>query len=136
MRKLFVSFTSLVYGIAGGRVSDADLMTGLFAFGCTREHAMTPGAGGEYVERGVKDHPEAHSKLVAAVLLAEGEGRVAWRKDSNHHTNYELVSGLLVKNGIGDIDEASPTPGINDGYCYPGVRDRVEHKGYPIEVYF
>ena len=43
-RKLFISFTGLMYALKAGRITDDDLASGLFAFGCTRGHAITPGA--------------------------------------------------------------------------------------------
>ena len=51
MRKLFLSFSSLLTFIAEDKVTVEDLRSGFFLFGCTRGHAIDPGAQGEADER-------------------------------------------------------------------------------------
>lgn len=55
--KLFISFAGTMHALKSGRVAVGDLDTGLFVFGCTRDHALTPGASGEFVEDIVTKRP-------------------------------------------------------------------------------
>lgn len=142
-RKLFVSFTGLMYGIVAGEVSQTDLETGLFHFGCTREHAINPGAAGEHVETVVRKHPDVHAMVVGAILLAEGEGRIAWRTREDGSGRYELLLPLLAANGyaIGGAesligDWRSSRQYQMGHYSYPAVRDLVEDLALDIEVVF
>jgi hypothetical protein len=96
--KLFISFTGTMAALVTGLVKVEDLKAGLFVFGCTRGHAITPGAAKEYVEPVVQRYPELHAQLVAAVLEAEAAGRVRWR-GLREHTDYPLVNELLTANG-------------------------------------
>lgn len=131
MRRLFVSFTSLMYGLDQGRVAADDLRDGLFAFRCSRDHALSPGSWGEYVEEIVVDRPDIHRQVEAALRAAEKDGRVAWRAGRN--MTYEKVSALLVACGYPPI-AGEDGRSINGPYCYPGVEDRVREAGIDLEV--
>lgn len=134
MRKLFVSFTATLTRMQEGKVSEVDLDNGLFAFGCTRDHALAPGAAGGYVEEVVKERPDLHERLVAAVLAAEHDGRVAWR-DKGLYANmeYAKINVLLCRNGFDPIVENKLRPHEGD-YCYPGVEERVLLAGLDLKV--
>ena len=134
-RKLFISFTGLMYALKAGRINDDDLADGLFVFGCVRDHAITPGALGEHVESVVVENPEVHARLAQAVLDAECLGRVVWRSREGGHTSFELVNELLVGNGEQPLISHKEAYGTDDPYPhynYPSVKDRCPH----MEVVF
>ncbi len=128
MRKLFVSFTGVMYAIKQGRVNEGDLANGLFIFGCTRGHAITPGAAGEYIESVVSECPEVHKQLVEAITAAEADGRIRWRT-LEQHTNFEMVEDLLAANGEPPLISHAQAYGREDSfphYNYPSVQDRCK----------
>ena len=138
--KLFVSFTTLLGAIAGNAVSQEDLDTGLFYFGCVRSHAFTPGAEAEFDERvSLKERgAPAHEKLIAALTKAEAEGRCRWHRPDNHTrlAPYTLLNELLEANGIEKLKfvQEDFEPGH---YCYPAVRDMMAQiQGPRAEVLF
>ena len=125
--KLFISFTGTLCALRSGQVGAADLDTGLFVFGCVRDHAITPGANGEYVEHDVRDRPDLHQQLVAALLKAETAGRVRWRALEQRNASFALVNELLVANGYKRLmaDELYYTEAwMGRDYCYPAVVER------------
>lgn len=119
MAKLFISFTGTMYALRSGRVNGDDLSTGLFVFGCARDHAITPGAHGEYVEEVVIERPDLHEQLVAALVKAEAEGRVRWRSLEAGNASFELVSDLLTSNGYKPLMSSKWCD-----YSYPAVEKR------------
>ncbi len=134
-RKLFISFTGLMYALKAGRITDDDLANGLFAFGCTRGHAITPGASNEHVEDVVVKNPEVHQRLVKAIGDAEFLGRVAWRTQEDGNMSFQLINELLVGNGEQPLNSHKEAYGRDDDfphYNYPSVKDRCPH----MEVVF
>jgi hypothetical protein len=99
MPKLFISFTGTMYALESGRINFDNLATGLFVFGCTRDHAITPGSNSEYVERIVIERADHHKQLVEALLKAETEGRIRWRSLEAGTASFDLVDDLLTSNG-------------------------------------
>lgn len=102
MRKLFVSFTSLLQLVSARQVSPEDLANGLFFFGCWREHAINPGGAGETDTR--ESNPAysgAHAIIRTAVLRAGVEGRVAWHNGKNRtRSPWMRLDDLLAQHGI------------------------------------
>jgi len=134
-RKLFVSFTGLMYALKAGRINEDDLANGLYVFGCARDHAITPGTWGEYIESVVVKNPAVHSRLVDTVLKAELEGRVVWRSREEGNASFELVNELLALNGEQPLLSHKEAYGRDDHfphYNYPSVKDRCPH----MEVVF
>lgn len=134
-RKLFISFTGLMYALKTGRINDEDLANGLFVFGCARDHAITPGTWNEHIEDVVVKNPDVHARLVDVVLKAEGEGRVVWRSREAGNASFELVDKLLVGNGEAPLISHKEAYGTEDSfphYNYPSVKDRCPH----MEVVF
>lgn len=136
MKKLFVSFTSLLAAITHGTVNADDLKNGLFFFGCRREHAFHPGASGETDERTWQKgrYAAAHPVIVDALLVAEAEGRASWhnmavRKDSP----WNLLDGLLTRNGFPPLQ---PLSDLSCHYGYPNVKETVAERGLPLEVLY
>jgi hypothetical protein len=83
--KLLASFTGTLRGIYNGEVTDQDLRTGWFMFGCTREHAVDPWRDScnevNWFWKNNEDGRKAHKRLVVALMHAENEGRVLWREE-------------------------------------------------------
>lgn len=135
--KLFISFSGLLSALSRNEVSDEDLQTGLFYFGCVRSHAF------ELDERyRLKNAVAAHEKLVQALTRAEEEGRCRWHRPEPGVwlAPYSLLNELLVANGL------SALPLQEDGagrsfeeahYGYPRVRELMEQVPQPrAEVLF
>jgi hypothetical protein len=134
-RKLFISFTGLMYALKAGRITDDDLPNGLFVFGCTRDHVITPGSWGEHIESVVVENPAAHSRLVDTLIKAELEGRVVWRSREEGNASFELVNKLLVGNGEQPLLSHEQAFGNDDPmphYNYSSVKERCPH----MEVVF
>lgn len=137
MRKLFLSFSTLLREIAHDRITAEDLQQGLYMFGCTRGHALEPGAKGEADERTWSQgrNAQGHAPLVKALLEAEQAGRVAWLKDETgravrHHVT--VFNELMQANGLPQLKR---TEGFAH-HSYPEWRDRIEEEGLPLEVLY
>lgn len=139
--KLFVSFTRLLHAIAAESVSQEDLNTGLYFFGCVRSHAFDPAADGAFDERTTlkeKGQP-AHEKLVEALRRAESEGRCRWyRPTANQNLPaYEELDFLLTANGPKALSTPERRLYAEQHYSYPSVRDyMLEVNGPGVEVLF
>lgn len=128
MRKLFPSFTGLMYALADHRVNHIDLSNGLFVFGCTRGHAINPGAFDEAVEEVVTRNPLLHAMVVRAITLAEEEGRIRWRT-LDMHTSFDMVNDLLEANGEPPLVSHLEAYGREDDfpdYSYPSLMERCK----------
>ncbi len=135
MQKLFVSFTSLLRLVSQGEVNDQDLDTGLFFFGCWREHALNPGAAGEADERTWHGgrYADAHPRIVQALLKAESEGRAQWHNAAQRtEGGWTLLDRLLVDNGYSSLQAELPS----SHYSYPGVLDAVKTRGLNLQVIY
>lgn len=137
--KLFVSFTTLLGQIAANAVTQEELDTGLYYFGCIRSHAFAPGAEGEFDERvGLREKGgPAHEKLVQALNKAEAEGRCSWHHPElgTRKAPYTLLNELLVANGIGALPLKSEFEPAH--YSYPTVRELMaEVPGKQAEVVY
>lgn len=136
MRKLFVSFTSLLRAISSGTVTAEDLDQGFFMFGCFREHALNPGGSGEHDERtsNPRANAAAYPILRAALLKAESERRALWlcgpERTPSHP--YAVLNLMLLDHGISpvlDVDNRAY-------YSYPGIHSDIAAKGVPLTVIF
>lgn len=137
--KLFLSFTGLLYAIAHNSVSEEDLNTGLFYFGCMRGHAYEPGAHGELDERVLlkeKGAP-AYAKLVQALAKAESEGRCRWFRPEPGvlHAPYTLLNELLTTNGVAALQFDEEQDYVQY-WSYPAVRDLAAPQLSKVEVLF
>lgn len=137
MKKLFLSFSALLGQIVDGNVTQDDLDKGLFMFGCTRTHAIDPGAHNETDERTWNKgrNAEAYPSLLAALLAAEADGRAAWcRPDMQTRRPPVLVlNELLEKQGMQLIKVSE-----SDGYhlSYPDLKDRIIHAGIALDAIY
>lgn len=137
MKKLFLSFSTLLREIAHGRMSEEDLQQGLFMFGCTRGHALEPGAKGETDERTWSQGRNAagHQPLVNALLQAEKDGRAAWLKDETGRatrSHVTVFNELMAANGLPQLQR---TTGFAH-HSYPEWRDRIAEEGLPLEAVY
>jgi hypothetical protein len=137
MKKLFVSFSSLLREILEGNVTDADLKAGFFMFGCTRGHAYDPGGQGDTDERQWNQgrNASAYPALIAALEQAEAEGRAGWVKvePRTRRDHFEVLNEMLVKHGLPALERI---PGDGWDYNYPALRDRIVEAGLPLEVIY
>ena len=150
--ELFVSCTGTLRAIRDGKVTESDLMTGLFHFGCSREHAMDPSGKSNEVKWFFKDDAEGlkvHGMIVTALTKAESEGRALWQAEAHAELEklealdyamgrhvYLPLHNLLVRNGFAGISHKPDGRACNghDCYCYPGVQDRVREANLALEV--
>jgi len=121
MQKLLLSFTGTLRDVARGAISVEDLQTALYFFGCTREHAMRPGASGEADERKWFDGAEdAHRHIVLALEHAEKNGRCRWQRPvpSLQLNRLEELNWLLMTAGF--------APVAIDEFDLKGIAEAVE----------
>jgi hypothetical protein len=93
MPTLFLSFTATLRLMTEGEITQAALDSGLFYFGCTRDHAF----GNPEEARWFKGGEASLTTLREALLRAEQEGRVLWRGPRN---TWQELESLLSANGI------------------------------------
>ena len=138
MRKLFVSFTSALQLVAHGKISMEDLQTGLFMFGCTRDHAYNPGAAGEMDERTADTrYAKAYPVVMQALQYAERNGRALWSRTVRTRLNpWEVLDRLLLTNGLHAVSDKANHDGLSSHYSYPGVRDAVAAHQMDLEVVY
>lgn len=139
--KLFVSFTRLLHAIAANSVSQADLDTGLYYFGCVKLHAYDPAAENAFDERvALKEKGQpAHEKLVEALRRAEAEGRCRWHRPTAGQSlpAYEELDVLLTANGLKALSTPERRLDAEQHYSYPSVRDyMLAVNGPGVEVLF
>ncbi len=107
---LFLSFTSTMNALTAGAIDVAELDVGLFVFGCTRSHALNPW---KEIDENVDDEQRRlHALLVTALLKAEQDGRVRFRKLEDH-PNSELVDELLIANGYKPLSSGAEYSAIH-----------------------
>ncbi len=112
-RKLFLSFSGLLIAMREGSITQEDLNSGLFAFGCTREYALNPWKKDiriavNNVEQVFKHDPDlgrkVHGQIAAALLKAEPEGRATFRKVASLTRMYDLEL-MLNRHGMSMVRE-------------------------------
>ncbi|MBY0359774.1 MAG: hypothetical protein K2W82_17360 [Candidatus Obscuribacterales bacterium] len=96
---VFLSFRAALTALHKGEATADDLAKGVFYFRCTRDHVMNPGCKGDQIEAEVRAHPAQHEQLKAALLVAEAEGRVAWRQ-ADQGSSFKQLHELLVAHGL------------------------------------
>ncbi len=138
MRTLFVSYTGIALAINQGTLAPLDVTdpNALFYLGCAREPLMNDL---DVLTRTVYPNDPARARevralVVGAVLKAEQEGRVAWRKERTMG-HYEDVHKLLIANGLPGIDQSRLS--ITLGTYHPALMSRiVEELGIPVRVVY
>jgi hypothetical protein len=137
MRKLFLSYTSLLSQLSRNAVSAEDLVKGLFFFGCSREHVYNPGANGETDERtwDKGNYAKGYPQLLEAVQRAECEGRLEWRRapDGSERSPWDALNELLQRNGLKQV---SGDP-FNWEATYPAIADAIgRDSAAPVRVVY
>lgn len=137
MKKLFLSFSTLLREIADNCLTEEDLKQGLFMFGCTRGHAIEPGAKGETDERKWNQgkNAAAHPILVNALLEAERDGRAVWLKGEDGRatrSHVTIFNELMAAKGLPLLQRTSDFA----HHSYPEWRDRIEEEGLPLEAVY
>ena len=127
MPKLFISFTGTLQALQSGRVDSHDLESGLFCFDCFRAQALATAAEDENVESIVRERPDLHKLLIAALIKAEAFGRIRWFDDFED-SSFELVNLLLVGNGYNRLTSVKG----EKAYCYN--YQAVEQRSTQLEV--
>ena len=108
MKKLLVSFTSLIILMERGSISYEDLDDALFCFNCPREHLFNPKAEELYWGETYEGRLAIQSLIAKATKKAENEGRCGeWREAREIRTTYEKLNSLLEKNGFKPIQTDS-----------------------------
>lgn len=129
MKKIFLSFTATLSALAAGKISDKELTDGFFMFGCVRDHAFLKNEAGEPVLG--KEGAEAHPKLVAAIMVAESEGRAGWIRPSPRErlNDWEVLNGMLAKNGL------KPLEALCDSvrFTYDSLQASIRTSGLPLQ---
>lgn len=139
-KKLFPSFTGLLYALKSGRVSAIDLDTALFCFGCTKDHAFNPGQHGEgnELDMAFSDNPAKgkaiHDIIVSALKKAQKENRVVFRTLAQGNMSYELINKLLKANGLPEIDLEKMDWSNRTNYNYPTLQEQVDAQDIGLEV--
>lgn len=104
-RLLSLSYHHTLAAILNGTVTESHLATALFYFGCVRDHFFEEGSAVKEFER-TQCNPEPSEikrifeLLKDAVLIAEAQGRAAWRVDEHTIRSYGMVNELLSRNGF------------------------------------
>lgn len=133
MKKLFLSYSSLLRQVYLGKVTAEDLSNGFFMFGCTRGHAFNPGAAGETDERQWNNGQNAvsHPVIIDALVKAEQDGRAGWmRPDAKVRRDaFEVLNEMLTKHQMEPL-EPSNDPDWN--YCYPGMAQCLAESLVPL----
>lgn len=144
--KLFLSFSSMLRFLSENKITQEDLNTALFFFGCARTHALAPwepvkdGSVCNEIEWFFKEDmargEKEHARLVEALFRAELEGRCVWKKHedgSEPHPARDFFE-LMKRNGI-KLDELDLSPNDRRYFLsYPGIEDLCRKHGLPVEA--
>jgi hypothetical protein len=134
MKKLFLSFTTTLSGIAAGTISDNDLRTGLFYFGCVRDDAfnqnLTLNAGGK---TWAGSTPEAHAKLVEALHLAEREQRAGWSRPAisvRSTDDFISLGAILLRHNLPFLGQ------MGGRFTFQGVAESIAALRAPLQAVY
>ena len=140
---IFPSFTSALFGLQRGEVTQEQLDTGLFFFGCSRGHAANPGALGEYSELrsvvrnvGEEKANEIHQQLWAAIVKAESEDRAVWSATSHCQDRWQSLFDLVNTHTDVTVSHEFAEEAVDfydhNLYCYPSVCDIFRPLGFKV----
>ena len=146
MRTLFISFTSLLYSMKRGEISQDQLDNGLFVFGCSREYALDPFCYNEESvaqvftnAEGVYDQTRARQvveQIHDALLAAERDGR-AYLRHREESFSYGMLSDVLERNGYARLPtQFGDGTGDDDGQIvlHSGVIARMKAVGNDMNI--
>lgn len=137
-RKVFLSFLGTLRLMRDGQVSNDDLASGLFYFGFARVLVMEVDPEElEEVSRIFRKEPGRGQKtlirLRQALVIAETEGRAAWRiKGGAPEVSQKKLSDLLVAN---DAQPLNPNlPPVYESSFIATAIDRVNNKDGQVRL--
>jgi hypothetical protein len=119
-------------------INQADLDTGLFYFGCTRDEFFGFKHGGIIADQ-IKFWDEKglgnFRKIETAVLEAENDGRVFWPeyRDPKSGFSYKDLNSLLKRNKI-DTPLRADEEFTGAADFEKEIRDQIEKLGLPLDV--
>jgi hypothetical protein len=135
MRKLAVSYTTTLYALRYGQVSEQDLQDALIYFGCIKEHALDPNKSdlaSVFKKAPSGERDRVHEIIKRVILAAEAEGRITWRPNKDSHMNYDQLNDLLAAHGYPRLITSHEWH-----YSLPRIRDMVEQQlGGQLEILF
>lgn len=136
-RVLFISLSRLITALRKGEVTVKDFDNGLFFFGCTREHIMSRISFKEEYSKAKLNYEYSHLTMYEwfcydnfiykytlqyalhlrkAILKAENDGRIYWRK-KEESTDWNKLIELVAK------FETDVNPSFEGEHCpYTNVR--------------
>lgn len=131
MRKIFLSYTTLIYNLINGITTPKDLDNALFSFGCNRLHVYRDikKDPGEYEFVAPKDRSKinkVNSIITDAVTKAAIDGRVLWCRDISSAWNRSRVE-FLANHGI-VVDTSSELYLKLDSLNIPGWKELLKDK--------
>jgi hypothetical protein len=105
MRYIFTSYTGLTGIVSEGLLTRDMIETGLFFFGCAREHSLweDPNEWNEAKAIRKWEHGSFNHRFVVHVIkTAEKDGRIEWRKQKDCYEDgaYDRLFNMLDRNGI------------------------------------
>lgn len=137
MRKIFLSFNSLLNLINMGAISHADMAHGFYMFGCSRALAMDPAPRDREEKRDwLKHGKQAYEMMLPHLLKAEKEGRVIWmsKKDGQFRVVNKDFNEMLKKH---KMPEVVFPPGVCIPLHYPTTEKLLVDLGVQLApIYF
>lgn len=107
MRKLFMSYSSLLQLINRGFISHADMAHGVYMFNCNRQLVVKPEPPkGEDLAIWRQRYAQAHSFFLPHFLKAEKEGRVVMltKPNGTYRCAHLDFNKMLKKLGIPELE--------------------------------
>lgn len=129
MRKIFLSYTTLIHNLINGTIKPSDLENALFSFGCSRLHVYrdikkNPGEYEHFKTK--KDISFINNIITTAVTQAALDGRVLWCRDLDSAWNRSRAE-FLSNHGI-VIDTDSESFWKLDPLNIPGWKNLLKDK--------
>lgn len=106
MRKLFLSFNSLLNLINMGAISHADMAHGFYMFGCSRDVVMDPAPREASELKEWRHHgKQAYGMMLPHLLKAEKDGRVVWlrKKGGQFRVANKDFNKMLAKHNMPEV---------------------------------
>lgn len=128
MRKIFLSYTTLIHNLINNITKPEDLEDALFSFGCSRLHVYRDikKNPGEYEYLKPKNINQINSIITNAITKAALDGRVVWCRDIDSAWNRSRVE-FLANHGI-TVDTSSEFYQHLDPLNIPGWKELLKDK--------
>ena len=127
---LVLSYSGLLYALAGKLTTLGELEGALFYMGCQPTAVFSRDVVERYLghheELTYEQRTELHDKLQELIKHAYDDGRVLWHKGDL--PTWAELNELLKAHGLPQIDPTSYH------YSYPGVREAIEAQQLPYTI--